>query len=133
VSSKRSEPYLLAVLTILTILTILTTLTTPPLTPPLLVVVTVQGTRKPVWRAFEMLANLSSYRLPVTGFVSPADGNSTISVLATTDAAIAATTGLTLLVSNYRRAGHVTLLVISHLLISNHLLINNHLLDSNTS
>eukprot|EP00966_Prymnesium_polylepis_P209596 4855164-Prymnesium_polylepis.2 len=80
---------------------------------------TVHGTRKPVWRAFEMLAAIGEQRLPVTGFVSPADGNSTISVLATlgggglvesrraaepgSDAAL----GLTLLVSNYRRAGNV--------------------------
>ncbi|EOD20698.1 hypothetical protein EMIHUDRAFT_75189 [Emiliania huxleyi CCMP1516] len=38
---------------------------------------TVHGIRKPAWRAFEMLASLGDYRLPVSGNVSPADGSST--------------------------------------------------------
>ena len=44
---------------------------------------TVHGIRKPAWRAFEMLASLGDYRLPVSGNVSPADGSSTVSLLAT--------------------------------------------------
>ena len=44
---------------------------------------TVHGIRKPAWRAFEMLASLGGYRLPVSGNVSPADGSSTVSLLAT--------------------------------------------------
>jgi len=43
---------------------------------------TMQGTRKPAWRAFEMLAGAGSKRVPVSGAISPV-GNSTVSVLAT--------------------------------------------------
>lgn len=44
---------------------------------------TVHGIRKPVWRAFEMLAAAGDRRLPVHGFISPSDEQSDISVLAT--------------------------------------------------
>eukprot|EP00928_Gymnodinium_smaydae_P066544 TRINITY_DN49537_c0_g1_i1.p1 TRINITY_DN49537_c0_g1~~TRINITY_DN49537_c0_g1_i1.p1 ORF type:complete len:532 (-),score=72.86 TRINITY_DN49537_c0_g1_i1:69-1664(-) len=44
---------------------------------------TVHGIRKPVWRAFEMLAEAGDKRLPVSGSVSPEEENSDISILAT--------------------------------------------------
>ena len=81
---------------------------------------TVQGTRKPVWRAFELLMNAGTERLPVKGFVSPADGNSTVSVLATmggspahtrtrspAQAQATAGLGLQLFVANWHRLGDV--------------------------
>jgi hypothetical protein len=69
---------------------------------------TVQGTRKPVWRAFEQLMKAGTRRVNVTGFVSPADGASTVSVLATReDAPAPGTVGLQLFVANYHRLGDV--------------------------
>jgi xylan 1,4-beta-xylosidase len=68
---------------------------------------TVHGTRKPAWRAFEMLMGAGDKRLPVSGFVSPADGNATVSVLATRSAASEGL-GLQLHVANFRRVGQVT-------------------------
>merc|ERR1719409_2662254 len=44
---------------------------------------TMQGTRKPAWRAFEMLKGAGTERFPVTGEVNPASASSTVSVLAT--------------------------------------------------
>lgn len=70
---------------------------------------TVQGVRKPGWRAFELLHGAGDTRLPVGGFVSPADGDSTISVLATTGTSTS-TDGSTvqLYVANYHRLSSVT-------------------------
>jgi len=69
---------------------------------------TVHGVRKPVWRAFEMLAGAGNFRIPVSGFVSPADGNSDISVLATTnkDLNLDSKVDLQLFVANYHRLGN---------------------------
>lgn len=65
---------------------------------------TVQGIRKPVWRAFEMLAGAGDLRLPVAGAVSPAVGNSSISVLAT-KRMLGNRTSIQLFISNLPRAG----------------------------
>ena len=63
----------------------------------------VTGTRKPIWRAFELLANAGTERLAVTGNVSPLNTDSTVSVLATKGGAGAGPLGLQLFVANYRR------------------------------
>ena len=44
---------------------------------------TMQGTRKPSWRAFEALKGAGTLMVPVTGGAAPANPNSTISVFAT--------------------------------------------------
>lgn len=65
---------------------------------------TVTGTRKPVWRAFELLMDAGTERLEVTGRgFSPVATNSTVSVLATKGGKGAGTMGLQLFVANYRR------------------------------
>lgn len=71
---------------------------------------TVNDVRKPAWRAFEFLMTAGDERLPVTGFVSPADKNSTISVLAvrnTTTASATGSLGVNVYVANYHRLGDV--------------------------
>eukprot|EP00930_Biecheleria_cincta_P000834 TRINITY_DN102029_c0_g1_i1.p1 TRINITY_DN102029_c0_g1~~TRINITY_DN102029_c0_g1_i1.p1 ORF type:complete len:559 (-),score=74.99 TRINITY_DN102029_c0_g1_i1:216-1892(-) len=68
---------------------------------------TLQGIRKPVWRAFEMLAGAGDLRLPVAGGVSPADSDSSISVLATKKI-LGNHTNVQLFISNYPRAGEPT-------------------------
>ena len=77
---------------------------------------TVQGTRKPVWRAFEQLMAAGTRRVNVTGFISPADGASTVSVLATIDDTPAQTgaVGLQLFVANYHRLGDVATYTCDH-------------------
>ena len=65
---------------------------------------TVTGTCKPVWRAFELLMNAGKERLPVTGSeISPISTNATVSVLATKGGTGAGPMGLQLFVANYRR------------------------------
>ena len=54
---------------------------------------TMNDVRKPVWRAFEFLMSAGDERLPVAGFVSPVDGNSTVSVLAVRNSTTAQATG----------------------------------------
>ena len=44
---------------------------------------TMQGTRKPSWRAFEALKGAGTQQVPVTGGVAPANPDSTVSVFAT--------------------------------------------------
>lgn len=62
----------------------------------------VTGTRKPVWRAFELLAGAGTRRLAVSGGVSPAEPDATVSVLATVGGAGAAGSwARPLLVSTY--------------------------------
>ena len=65
--------------------------------------------RKPAWRAFEALKNAGDERLPVTGYVSPVDGNSTVSVLAVRNATTADATslGVNVFIANYHRLGSV--------------------------
>ena len=70
---------------------------------------TVTGTRKPVWRAFELLMDAGTERLAVTGSdVSPGSTDSTVSVLATKGGKGAGPMGLQLFVANYRRLLSVT-------------------------
>ena len=65
---------------------------------------TVTGTRKPVWRAFELLMDAGTERLEVTGSeLSPVVTNSTVSVLATKGGKGAGPMGLQMFVANYRR------------------------------
>lgn len=44
---------------------------------------TVNGVRKPAWRAFQLMGQAGKHRLPVQGAVAPADPTSFLSVLAT--------------------------------------------------
>jgi hypothetical protein len=65
---------------------------------------TVNGVRKPVWRAFELLMHAGTERLTVTGDdFSPMSSDSTVSVLATKGGKGAGPLGLQLFVANYRR------------------------------
>jgi hypothetical protein len=67
---------------------------------------TMRGVRKPVWRAFELLAKAGDRRLAVTGDVSPLNGTSDISVLATMDSAVppgVGGLGVKLYIANYHR------------------------------
>eukprot|EP01052_Picozoa_sp_SAG31_P024173 SAG31_NODE_2039_length_6594_cov_7.103926_4_plen_621_part_00 len=65
---------------------------------------TINGVRKPVWRAFELLMHAGTERLQVTGNdFSPLSSDSTVSVLATKGGKGAGPLGLQLFVANYRR------------------------------
>lgn len=70
---------------------------------------TVNDVRKPAWRAFEFLMNAGDERLPVSGFVSPVDENSTVSVLAIRNSSTAKgeSLGVNIYVANYHRLGNV--------------------------
>jgi len=70
---------------------------------------TVHGVRKPSWHAFKLLHGAGNSRLPVSGFVSPADPTSTVSVLATSGGpSVQDGVGTQIFVANYHRLSSVS-------------------------